>query len=83
VRLGAGVIIEDMAESDAFKVVIPRLVDALSDKDARVRGDACHYLSLTKDAQYLPLIEPLLSDTSDEVKEIAQDSIEDLKAANS
>ena len=82
VRLGAGVIIEDMAESDAFKVVIPRLVDALSNKDARVRGDACHYLSLTKDTQYLPLIEPLLSDTSDEVKEIAQDSIDDLKAVN-
>ena len=82
VRLGAGVIIEDMAESDAFKVVIPRLVDALSDKDARVRGDACHYLSLTKDAQYLPLIEPLLLDTSDEVKEIAQDSIDDLSAIN-
>ena len=82
VRLGAGVIIEDMAESDEFKVVIPRLVDALSDKDARVRGDACHYLSLTKDAQYLPLIEQLLSDTSDEVKEIAQDSIDDLKAVD-
>ncbi len=83
VRLGAGVIIEEMAESNAFKVVIPRLVDALSDKDARVRGDACHYLSLTKNPQYLSLIEPLLSDVSEEVKEIAQDSIEDLKAVQS
>ncbi len=82
VRLGAGVIIEDMAESDEFKVVIPRLVDALSDKDARVRGDACHYLSLTKDVQYLPLMELLLSDVSEEVKEIAQDSIDDLKTVN-
>ena len=80
VRLGAAVIIEDMAESENFKVVIPRLVDGLSDKDARVRGDACHYLSLTKKAQYLSVIEPLLSDESEEVREIAQDSIDDLKA---
>lgn len=80
VRLGAGVIIEEMAESEVFKRVIPRLINGFSDEDARVRGDACHYLSLTKDVQFISVIEPLLSDESDEVKEIAQDSIDDLKA---
>lgn len=83
VRLGVGVIIEDIAESKIFKQVIPRLIDALSDDDARVRGDACHYLSLTNDVKYLPVIEPLLSDDSDEVKEIALDSINELKALES
>lgn len=78
VRLGIGVIIEEMAESEPFKAVIPRLIDYLSDDDARVRGDACHYLSLTRDPAYIPHIEKLLSDESEEVREIAQDSLDAL-----
>lgn len=78
VRLGVGVIIEDMAETDAFKAVMPRLIEYLSSKDARIRGDACHYLSLTKDRSTIPLIEKLLSDGSAEVREIAQESLDDL-----
>ncbi len=80
VRLGVGVIIEDMAELEEFKVVIPRLVEYLSSSDARIRGDACHYLSLTKDSSYIPAIEKLLSDESEEVREIARDSLDDLRA---
>ena len=79
VRLGVGVMIEEMAESEAFKVVIPRLIDYLSNKDARIRGDACHYLSLTKDSSLIPVIEELLSDDSEEVREIAQDSLDELR----
>ena len=78
VRLGVGVIIEDMAESEEFEMVIPRLREYLSSDDARIRGDVCHYLSLTKDRAHVPLIEKLLSDESDEVREIAQDSLDDL-----
>jgi len=78
VRLGIGVIIEEMAETSPFKAVIPRLIDYLSDDDARVRGDACHYLSLTRDPAYIPHIEKLLSDESAEVREIAQDSLDEL-----
>ncbi len=78
IRLGVGVLIEELAEHDVFKPVIPLLIDYLSHSDARVRGDACHYLSLTKDISLLPVIEKLLADESDEVKEIAADSIEDL-----
>lgn len=78
VRLGVGVIIEDMATSDAFKRVIPRLIEYLSNDDARIRGDACHYLSLTKDVSYVPAIKKLLSDENEEVREIAQDSLDDL-----
>jgi len=78
VRLGVGVIIEDMAESDEFKIVIPRLIEYLSSKEAHIRSDACHYLSLTKDTSLVPLIEQLLSDESEEVREIAQDSLDDL-----
>ena len=80
VRLGVGVLIEDMAESDEFKAVLPQLLTYLSSKDARVRGDACHYLSLTKDKAFIPAIESLLLDDSEEVREIAQDSLHDLRA---
>jgi len=80
VRLGVGVIIEDMAETRQFETVIPQLIEYLSDEDARIRGDACHYLSLTKDSAYIPLIKKLLSDESEEVREIAQDSLDELSA---
>ena len=78
VRLGVGVIIEDMAVSAEFKAVIPRLIEYLSNDDARIRGDACHYLSLTKDVSHVPAIKKLLSDENEEVREIAQDSLDEL-----
>lgn len=81
VRLGVGVIIEEMAESEDFKTAVPRLLEYLSSEDARVRGDACHYLSLTKDPGHIPLIEELLSDDSEEVRDIAQDSLDELRNA--
>ena len=80
VRLGVGVIIEEMALSEEFKIVIPRLIEYLSNDDARIRGDACHYLSLTEDISYLPAIKKLLLDENEEVREIAQDSLDDLLA---
>jgi len=80
VRLGVGVIIEDMAEAEEFKAVIPRLIEYMSSEDARIRGDACHYLSLTKDSSYIPEIEKLLADESEEVREIAQESLDELRA---
>lgn len=80
VRLGVGVLIEEMAETEAFRVVIPRLLAYLSHDDARIRGDACHYLSLTKDPAFVPQIEKLLTDESDEVREIAQDSLDELRS---
>lgn len=81
VRLGVGVIIEDMAESEEFKAVIPQLLAYLSSEDARIRSDACHYLSLTKDASHISAIEKLLSDEDQEVREIAQDSLDELRAS--
>lgn len=79
VRLGVGVIIEGLAETEQFKKLIPQLIAYLSNDDARVRGDACHYLSLTKDVSCIPDIEKLLSDENDEVREIAQESLDDLR----
>lgn len=78
VRLGVGVLIEELANSDGFRKVIPQLVAYLRDDDARIRSDACHYLSLTDDPDMIGYIEPLLDDESAEVREIAQDALEEL-----
>ena len=82
VRLGVGVIIEEMAESTSFKSVIPELLELLSSPDSRLRGDACHYLSLTKDTTYIPAIQELLADENEEVREIAQESLDELREIN-
>lgn len=79
VRLGVGVIIEEIAESEMFRPFIPRLISLLDDTDARIRSDACHYLSLTRDASVTDAIEKLLSDEDEEVREIARESLDDLK----
>jgi thiol-disulfide isomerase/thioredoxin len=79
IRLGLGVIIEEMAESDEFQAVTPKLVEYLSSEDARIRGDACHYLSLTNNRKFIPDIEVLLTDENEEVREIAQESLDELR----
>jgi hypothetical protein len=79
VRLGVGVIIETLAEKPVFAAVVPRLIELLYHDDARVRSDACHYLSLTRMPEMATYIEPLLKDKSAEVREIARDSLEELQ----
>ena len=44
-----------------------------------MRGDACHYLSLTGRQELVPEIEKLLQDDSEEVREIARESLEELQ----
>ena len=82
VRLGVGVIIEELAELELFKVAIPHLLKHMTSEDARIRGDACHYLSLTRDVAYRSEIQRLLTDENAEVREIAQDSLDDLASVN-
>jgi hypothetical protein len=79
IRLGIGVIMETYAETKIFKPYIAQLGAYLKHKDARVRADACHYLSLTKDKQQYKAIEKLINDESAEVREIAQESLVALK----
>lgn len=78
VRLGIGVIMEELAQQDIFSQVTDQLLDYLNDGDARVRSDACHYLSLTGNRKYINAISSLLDDENAEVREIAEDSLEEL-----
>jgi len=78
VRLGAGVLLEHFAGSDALRALLPRLGELSQHADARVRADACHYLGLTGDAAARPWLEPRLGDNDADVREIAAESLENL-----
>ena len=78
VRLGAGVLLENFAGSDALRALLPRLGALTQHPDARVRADACHYLGLTGDAAARPWLEARLDDADADVREIAAESLQAL-----
>ncbi len=76
VRLGAGVLLEEFADSDTLRALLPRLGELSQHSDARVRADACHYLGLTGDAAAKPWLEARLTDEDADVREIAAESLQ-------
>jgi hypothetical protein len=77
-RLGAGVIIEEYEGTAELLALVPELGELTRHQDARVRSDACHYLSLTRDVSVRPYIEALLDDEHPEVSEVAEESLTEL-----
>lgn len=82
IRLGVGVVMEEYASEAEFTKYIPALVDLTSHQDQRVRSDACHYLSLTNNTDVIPYITALLEDSSEEVREVAKESLEELNVVD-
>lgn len=76
VRLGAGVVFEEYAGSDALRALIPALGELSAFGDARVRADACHYLCLSGADAARPWLEARLEDVDEEVREIAREGLE-------
>jgi thiol-disulfide isomerase/thioredoxin len=81
-RIGAGVIMEDYEGKPELLALIPELGELTRHADARVRSDACHYLSLTHDDSVRQYIEPLLDDEHEEVREVAEESLVELANAS-
>ena len=77
-RLGAGVIMEEYEGTAELLALVPELAELTRHQDARVRSDACHYLSLTRDASVRHYIEALLDDDHPEVREVAEESLAEL-----
>jgi hypothetical protein len=77
-RLGAGAIMEEYEGKRELLALIPELGELTRHEDARVRSDACHYLSLTRDDSVKQYIEPLLNDEHAEVREVAEESMAEL-----
>ena len=81
VRLGAGVLLEEFAQSDALRALLPRLGELSKHADARVRADASHYLGMTGTAAARVWLEARLNDEDGDVREIAAESLAALPAA--
>lgn len=80
-KLGIGVIFEEFATDPLIEYVLPQLQTYTEHDDARVRGDACHYLSLTSREEFIPVFEQCLLDDDEDVREIAQESLEALQGS--
>jgi len=76
VRLGAGVLFEESAGSDALRALLPRLGELSQHEDARVRADACHYLGLAGGGAAQPWLQARLADEDADVREIAAESLQ-------
>lgn len=75
IRIGISAIMEELEGSVFLKANIETLGALTQHQEARVRGDACHYLSLSHDPSVRNWIEPLLGDPDGDVREVAQDSL--------
>ena len=79
VRIGIGAVLEEFEGTDLISAATAPLLSMLTSEHQQVRADAAHYLSLTADREVIPALEPLLHDADAEVREIAAETIEELK----
>jgi len=78
VRIGVGAVIEEFSGSKLLKQYIPSLAKLTHHYETRIRNDACYYLGLSHDEEARQYIEPLLNDNDAEVREIAEEALEEL-----
>jgi hypothetical protein len=81
VRLGADSLLEEFAGTAEIADLMEELGKLSRHAEPRLRGDACHYLSLTGDMRAVPYLRERLSDESRDVREIAKESIEAIETA--
>ena len=80
VRLGAGVLFETFAGTEALAALISPLGALSQHEDARVRADACHYLGLSGAVAARPWLDARLADEDADVREIAAESLQALSS---
>lgn len=78
VRIGAGAVFEEFTAQPALRAITHRLGELAQAGDARVRADACHYLSLTRSGDARPYLLARLQDDDATVREIARESLHSL-----
>lgn len=80
VRIGVGVVMESLENSDALHRALPELEKLSRSDKANIRADAAHFLGLTRLPTAEASLKPLLDDPNPDVREIAADSLEMLQA---
>jgi Thioredoxin domain len=82
VRLGVSALLEAHANTPSLRKLLPQLAELTRHADHRVRADTCHLLGLTGSAAARAYVEICLNDTHEEVREIAEEAMEELKKQN-
>ena len=81
VRLGVSALLEAYTNAPELQRLLPQLAELTRHADHRVRADACHLLGLTGTAAARPYVAACLDDTNEEVREIAEEALEELETA--
>lgn len=81
VRLGVSALLEAYTNAPELQNLLPQLAELAHHADHRVRADACHLLGLTGSAAARPYVAACLDDSEEEVREIAQEALEELETA--
>jgi hypothetical protein len=76
IRIGISAIMEDLKGTATLSSIVGRLGELTRHEDARIRGDACHYLALSGDPTASTYIKPLLKDEDENVRDVARESLE-------
>ncbi|MBF0307944.1 MAG: HEAT repeat domain-containing protein [Magnetococcales bacterium] len=80
-RLGMGVVLEELQGSGLAVGLLSALERLVQHPEARMRGDACHFLSLIDcPRSALRLLEKSLDDPDPMVREVAGDLLEEMKS---
>ena len=82
VRLGVSALLEAHANTPALQKLLPQLGELTRHADHRVRADACHLLGLTGSTAARTHVEICLNDAHEEVREIAEEAMEELAKQN-
>jgi len=75
VRVGVDALLEAYSNAAPLQNLFPQLAALSQHADHRVRADACNFLGLSGIATARPYLETCLQDPSDEVREIAHESL--------
>lgn len=78
IRLGLSAIIEDYAGTPTLQAMTDKLGRLSEHEDARIRNDACYFLGLSNDRNALPYLKARLQDESQDVRDTAEESLEEL-----
>ncbi len=82
-RIGIGVVFEEFAGTDLLKSLVDDLGKLTAHQDQRIRADALHYLAMTTDKKAIDYLlaakKNKINDGDDEIKEIIEDSLVELK----
>ena len=81
VRAGVSALLEAYRNTPALQNLLPSIGELTRHADHRVRADACHLLGLSGSPASRPYLDSCLKDSSEEVREIAAESLELLDLA--